>query len=47
MHNVFACGAGNFMRNRQYNPAGLVGALSGHTAHAIRMQYLSSPRPLV
>lgn len=47
MHNVFACGAGNFVQNTQYNPTGLVGALAYHTAHAIRTQYLSNPRPLV
>lgn len=47
MHNVFATGAGNFVQNTQYNPTGLVGGLAYHTAHAIRTQYLSNPRPLV
>lgn len=47
LHNVFALGAGNFLQNTQYNPTGLVGALAYHTAHAIRTQYLSNPRPLV
>lgn len=46
MHNVFATGAGNFVQNTQYNPTGLVGGLAYHTAHAIRTQYLSNPRPL-
>lgn len=46
-HNVFVTGAGNFVQNTQYNPTGLVGGLAYWTAHAIRRQYLSSPRPLV
>ncbi|MDH2328106.1 GMC family oxidoreductase [Cereibacter sp. SYSU M97828] len=46
-HNVFALGAGNFVQNTQYNPTGLVGGLAYWTAHAIRTQYLSNPRPLV
>ncbi|TKW64982.1 MAG: GMC family oxidoreductase [Paracoccus denitrificans] len=47
IHNVFATGAGNFVQNTQYNPTGLVGGLAYWTAHAIRTQYLSNPRPLV
>ncbi|WP_062762849.1 GMC family oxidoreductase [Falsirhodobacter sp. alg1] len=46
-HNVFVMGAGNFVQNTQYNPTGLVGGLAYWTAHAIRTQYLSNPRPLV
>lgn len=47
IHNVFATGGGNFVQNTQYNPTGLVGGLAYWTAHAIRTQYLSNPRPLV
>ncbi len=46
-HNVFLTGAGNFVQNTQYNPTGLLGGLAYSTAHAIRTQYLSNPRPLI
>lgn len=47
VHNVFVLGASAFPQNLQYNPTGLVGALSYWAARAIREDYLKDPRPLV
>ncbi len=46
-HNVFVVGANAFPQNIQYNPTGLVGALTLWAARAIRQDYLSNPRPLM
>nr|WP_300315432.1 GMC family oxidoreductase [Halomonas sp.] len=45
--NVFVMGAGAFPQNIQYNPTGLVGALTYWAAKAIREKYLPNPGPLV
>lgn len=47
VHNVFVMGASAFPQNLQYNPTGLVGALTYWSAKAIREQYLPNPGPLV
>jgi gluconate 2-dehydrogenase alpha chain len=47
VHNVFVMGASAFPQNIQYNPTGLVGALTYWTAKAIREKYLPNPGPLV
>ncbi|WP_447554608.1 GMC family oxidoreductase [Vreelandella sp. EE22] len=47
VHNVFVMGASAFPQNIQYNPTGLVGALTYWSAKAIREQYLPNPGPLV
>ncbi|MGP8290978.1 GMC family oxidoreductase [Vreelandella zhanjiangensis] len=47
VHNVFVMGANAFPQNLQYNPTGLVGALTYWAAKAIREQYLPNPGPLV
>lgn len=45
--NVFVMGASAFPQNIQYNPTGLVGALTYWAAKAIREKYLPNPGPLV
>jgi gluconate 2-dehydrogenase alpha chain len=45
--NVFVMGACAFPQNPGYNPTGTVAALTYWAAHAIKSQYLKSPRPLV
>lgn len=45
--NLFVLGASAFPQNIQYNPTGLVGALTLYSAKAIREKYLSSPGHLV
>ncbi|WP_194089684.1 GMC family oxidoreductase [Vibrio hibernica] len=47
VHNVFVMGASAFPQNIQYNPTGLVGALTYWSAKAIREKYLPNPGPLV
>lgn len=47
VHNVFVMGASAFPQNIQYNPTGLVGALTYWSAQAIREKYLPNPGPLV
>ncbi len=47
VHNVFVTGANAFPQNIQYNPTGLLGALSLWSAKAIRQNYLANPRPLM
>lgn len=47
VHNVFVMGANAFPQNIQYNPTGLVGALTLWSAQAIREKYLSNPGPLM
>lgn len=47
VHNVFVMGANAFPQNIQYNPTGLVCALTLWSAQAIRQDYLSNPRPLM
>jgi len=47
VHNVFVMGASAFPQNIQFNPTGLVGALTYWAARAIREDYLKNPRPLV
>lgn len=47
VHNVFVMGASAFPQNLQYNPTGLVGALTYWSAKAIREKYLPNPGPLV
>jgi gluconate 2-dehydrogenase alpha chain len=45
--NLFVIGASAFPQNIQYNPTGLVGALTLFAAKAIREQYLKSPSALI
>ncbi|MFT3814952.1 MAG: GMC family oxidoreductase [Acidovorax sp.] len=45
--NVFVHGASAFPWNMGYNPTGLVGALTLHSAHAMRTIYLKNPGPMV
>ncbi|QDE31567.1 GMC family oxidoreductase [Shewanella polaris] len=47
VHNVFVMGSSAFPQNIQYNPTGLVGALTYWSAKAIREKYLPNPGPLV
>lgn len=46
VHNVFVPGANVFPQNFEYNPTGLVGALTLWAGHAIRQDYLPNPGPL-
>jgi len=46
VHNVFVPGANAFPQNFEYNPTGLVGALTLWAARAIRQDYLPNPGPL-
>ncbi|MEO4042926.1 GMC family oxidoreductase [Hoeflea sp. CAU 1731] len=47
VHNVFAPGANAFPQNFEYNPTGMIGALTLWAARAIREDYLANPRPLM
>ena len=47
VHNVFISGASAFPQNIQFNPTGVVGALTYWMAEALRSDYLKNPRPLM
>jgi len=47
VHNVFVLGSNAFPQNIQYNPTGLVGALTLWSARAVRDRYLPNPGPLM
>ena len=47
VHNVFVSGASAFPQNIQFNPTGVVGALTYWMAEALRSDYLKNPRPLM